>query len=180
MLLAAYQGGASGTLWCNNTIIAEKRILRYFLATLLRLMYILSFYTINALRTQTNGRLLYVPFSWYAILRTSRASYTQQSHQFGTLSATKAILWLARVTFFYQCVHTFLLRLHTFAHFAPSTPFPRYTLYPPDGTKKRPTFRRGADIIADNINYFSTLFACSMYALFASFAALFASRFTFK
>ena len=54
------RGGTSGTLWCNNTIIAEKRILRYFLATLLRLMCILSFYTINALRTQKNGRLLCV------------------------------------------------------------------------------------------------------------------------
>lgn len=40
--------------------IAENVILRYFLATLLCLLYILSFYTINALKTQKNGRLLYV------------------------------------------------------------------------------------------------------------------------
>lgn len=37
-----------------------------FLATLLRLMYILSFLAINALKTQKNGRLLYV------LLRESR------------------------------------------------------------------------------------------------------------
>lgn len=46
--------------------------------------------------------------------------------------------------------------------------------------KKHPTFRRGADIIADNINYFSTLLFCAIYAFFASLAALLASRLTFK
>lgn len=40
--------------------IAENAILMYLSATLLRFMYILSFYTINALKTQKNGRLLYV------------------------------------------------------------------------------------------------------------------------
>ena len=89
-------------------------------------MYILSFTYICALKTQKNGRLLCVPFLWYAISRTSRASHTQQYHQSGTLSATKAILWLARVTFFYQCVHTF----YTFCSL--------HTFLPPADTKKRP------------------------------------------
>ena len=48
-------------------------------------------------------------------------------------------------------------------------------------TQKTPQpFGRGADIIANNINYFSSLIACFIYALFASLAALFASRLTFK
>lgn len=42
------------------------------------------------------------------------------------------------------------------------------------------TFRLGAGVIADNINYFSSPIACVMYALFASFAALLASRLTFR
>ena len=48
-------------------------------------------------------------------------------------------------------------------------------------TQKTPQpFGRGADIVANNINYFSSLIACAIYAFFASFAALFASRLTFK
>ena len=48
-------------------------------------------------------------------------------------------------------------------------------------TQKAPiTFRHGRCIVVDNINYFSSLIACVMYALFASFAAFFASRLTFR
>ena len=46
---------------CNNSLaIVKNAILRYFSDTLLCSVYILSFYTINALKTQKNGRLLYV------------------------------------------------------------------------------------------------------------------------
>ena len=152
------RGGASGTLWCNNTIIAEKRILRYFLATLLRLIYILSFYTINALRTQKNGRLLYVLLC-------------------GRLCTGRSALSAAEK---YRLVHIIctLKKTHTFLVTAP---FPHAALNIPLTAQKTPLpFGGGADIVADNINYFSTLFACSIYALLASFAALFASRFTFR
>ena len=100
MSLAAYRGGGRRcTLWCNKSTISEKRILMYFSATLLRLMYILSFYAINALKTQKNGRLLCVPFygTQYCVPVAQAAHKIRRS---GTLSATKAILWLARVTFF--------------------------------------------------------------------------------
>ena len=63
MLLAAYRGGGRRcTLWCSKPTIPKYAIIRYFLRGLLRLMYILSFYTINALKTQKNGRLLYIVF----------------------------------------------------------------------------------------------------------------------
>lgn len=77
------------------------------------------------------------------------------------------------------CTHT--KNTHTFLVTAPHLTSPRRCAPYPMTTQKTPLpFGGGADIVADNINYFSTLLACSMYALFASLAALFASRFTFK
>ena len=59
-------GGCLRRICNNNPTIVKYAILRYFSDTLLCSVYILSFYTINALKTQKNGRLLYV------LLRESR------------------------------------------------------------------------------------------------------------
>lgn len=82
-------------------------------------------------------------------------------HAFGTAENTHYIY------------HSHTQKTHTFLVTAP---FPHHTLYPPDHTKKRHTFRHGAVIVADDINYFSSPIACAINALFASLAALFASR----
>ena len=74
MLLAAYQGGYLRCICNNNLAIAKNAILRYFLATLLCSVYILSFYTINALKTQKNGRLLYVLLQYIVTCRPVRFS----------------------------------------------------------------------------------------------------------
>lgn len=64
---------------------------------------------------------------------------------------------------------------------APLYPHTDATLYIHLTTQKTPLpFGGGADIVANNINYFSSPIACFMYALFASLAALLASRLTFK
>ena len=137
-------------------------------------MYILSFYTINALKTQKNGRLLYVPSygTQYCVpcAQSTRNNITSRNairHKSNFVACASHFSFINVSTPLYYASTP----LHTFA---PSA-------YPLLTTQKTPIpFGMGAIIIADNINYFSSPIACAMYALFASFAALFASRFTFK
>lgn len=73
-------------------------------------------------------------------------------------------------------LHTHEKHTHIFSHCASPHLTPTLRSISHDHTKSAPTFRRGAIIIVDDINYFSTLLFCAIYALFASFAALLASR----
>ena len=130
----------------------------YFSATLLCSVYILSFYTINALKTQKNGRLLYVLLQYIVTCRLVRFREAEKAYIMHII-----------------CIHT-----KTPTHFS-HCPFSDAALSIHLTTRKTPiTFRHGRCIVVDNINYFSSLIACVMYALFASFAALFASRLTFR
>lgn len=155
-----------GTLQYNTqqySTIAENAILRYFAGVLLCSVYILSFCTNNALKTQKNGRLLCVLLWGRATCRSCALSERPKV----------CIMYII-------CTHA-KTHTHIFSH-CPTflltqtlLPMPFLTTH-----KKRPTFRQSADIVADNINYFSSPIACAMYALLASLAALFASRLTFK
>lgn len=120
-------------------------------------MYILSFCSINALKTQKNGRLLCVLLC---------GPHRMPS---GALSEAEKYRFMYII-----CTHT---KAHTHFSHCPTLPHTDAARYIQLTTqKKRPTFRQSADIVADNINYFSSPIACTMYALLASLAALFASR----
>ena len=83
----------------SKPILPEKRVLRYFSATLHRKMYILSFYTINALKTQKNGRLLYVPsYGTQYCVPVAQATHNNITSP-ERYPPQKQFLWLARVTF---------------------------------------------------------------------------------
>ena len=75
-------------------------------------MYILSFYTINALKTQKNGRLLYVLLQYIVTCRPVRFREAEKH--------TLCIL------FAYTQKRP---------HILVTAPFRRGTLYPPDNTK---------------------------------------------
>ena len=72
-MLAAYQGGGYLRCICNNNLaIAKYAIIRYFSRVLFAFMYILSFKLLNALKTQKNGRLLYVLLQYIVTCRPVR------------------------------------------------------------------------------------------------------------
>lgn len=71
-------GGYSAIRYATIPTIAENVILRYISATLLRSVYILLFCTINALKTQKNGRLLYVLLQYIATCRSGALSEAEK------------------------------------------------------------------------------------------------------
>lgn len=79
-------------------------------------MYILSFYTINALKTQKNGRLLYVLFAVHCHVPFRCAFGTAEKH-----------------TLYIICTHT---KKHT--HILVTAPSPHTDIALYDGTKKTP------------------------------------------